>query len=168
MHPYEIASTIRERHGDEAIKIKFGSLYSVIAQLVDRNLIAAHETAQSGRRPEHTKYLLTPKGRTELTEWMREMIAEPVKEYPKFEAALCLMFTLEPKDIADRLSERVLRLDSSIEKLKADIERVIKEGLDPLLVAEAQYRLVMLTTEREFCRQLIPRIVARARKGVRK
>ena len=168
MHPYEIASTIRERHGDEAIKIKFGSLYSVISQLVERDLIVAHETAQSGRRPEHTKYRLTPKGRTELTKWMRELIAEPVKEYPKFEAALCLMFALEPKDIAGRLSERVDGLDGLIEKLGADIERVVKAGLDRMLVAEAEYRLAMLKAERQFCRQLIPKIAARARKGERK
>ncbi len=29
MHPYEMASTMRERHKDESIKLNYGSLYTV-------------------------------------------------------------------------------------------------------------------------------------------
>ena len=32
MHPYEIASVLRERGKDQDIKIKWGSLYTVVAQ----------------------------------------------------------------------------------------------------------------------------------------
>ena len=162
MHPYEVATTLRARHGEEAIKIRFGSLYSVIAQLVARGWIVAHETAQSGNRPEHTKYRLTEPGREALTQWMRDLIAEPVKEYPKFEAALCLMAVLPHAEVADRLGERLARLEASIAKLEADLEAVLAQGLDPLFVAEADYRLAMLKAERNFCQALRPKLIERA------
>jgi DNA-binding PadR family transcriptional regulator len=162
MHPYEVATTLRTRHGEEAIKIRFGSLYSVIAQLAARGWIVAHETAQSGNRPEHTKYRLTDAGREALTQWMRDLIAEPIKEYPKFEAALCLMAVLPRSEVAERLGERLARLEASIGKLGADLEAVLARGLDPLFVAEADYRLAMLKAERDFCQALRPKLVARA------
>jgi len=163
MHPYEIASTIRTRHGEDAIRIKFGSLYSVIAQLVERRWIVAHETAQSGRRPEHTKYRLTEEGRAALKDWMRDLLSNPVKEYPKFESALCLLAVLPREDILARIRERVGHLDASAEHLRAEIACVISEGLDPMFVVEADYRLAMLDAERAFCRQLIPKLRSRSK-----
>jgi len=162
MHPYEVATTLGARHGEDSIKIRFGSLYSVIAQLAARGWIVAHETAQSGNRPEHTKYRLTDSGREALTAWMRDLLAEPVKEYPKFEAALCLMAVLPYPEVADRLGERLARLDATIARLEADIDTVLARGLDPLFLAEAQYRLAMMKAERDFCHALRPKLVGRA------
>ena len=151
MSKYEVATTLRTRHGEDAIKIRFGSLYSVIAQLSDRGWIAAHETAQRGNRPEHTKYRLTDAGRDALRAWMRDLLAEPVKEYPKFEAALSLMAVLPYAEVADRLGERLAQLDASIVRLQADIDAVLARGLDRLFLAEADYRLAMMKAERDFC-----------------
>jgi DNA-binding PadR family transcriptional regulator len=161
MHPYEVASTLKRRHGDDAIKIRYGSLYSVIAQLVAREWIVAHETSQRGNRPEHTKYRLTELGRVELTSWLRELIAEPAKEYPRFEAALCLMGALPFAEVAERLAERIVRLDGQIGRLEADLAGVLATGLDPLFLAEAQYRLAMAKAERDYCRALQPQLAAR-------
>ena len=162
MHPYEVATNLRTRHGEDAIKIRFGSLYSVIAQLVARGWIVAHETAQKGNRPEHTKYRLTDPGREALRGWMRDLLAEPVKEYPKFEAALCLMAVLPWAEVADRLGERLAWLETAIGKLHGEIEQVLGAGLDPLFLAEADYRLAMLKAERDFCQALRPKLVERA------
>jgi len=163
MHPYEVASTLKRRHGDDAIKIRYGSLYSVIAQLVAREWIVAHATAQHGNRPEHTKYRLTELGRAELTAWLRGLIGEPAKEYPRFEAALCLMAALPLDEVADRVAERIVRLEGAIARLEADITGVLSNGLDPLFLAEAQYRLVMQNAERDYCRALQTQLAARIR-----
>ena len=162
MHPYEVASTLRTRHGEDAIKIRFGSLYSVIAQLTERGWILAHETAQRGNRPEHTKYRLTPRGRNELNLWLRHLLAEPVKEYPKFEAALCLMAALPADEVAAALKERIVTLSAAAVALKSDIDGVLEKGLDPLFLAEAEYRLAMLTAERDYCRRLRSQLKKRA------
>jgi DNA-binding PadR family transcriptional regulator len=62
MHPYEMAATLKQRHKQDSIKLRYGSLYSVIDLLVARSLIQAKETSRDGRRPERTVYGLTTPG----------------------------------------------------------------------------------------------------------
>ena len=83
MHPYEMGVILKQRHKEESIKLRYGSLYTVIELLLRRAFIAARETGRDGRRPERTVYEITPAGRDELRTWMAELIAEPVKEYPR-------------------------------------------------------------------------------------
>jgi DNA-binding PadR family transcriptional regulator len=163
MHPYEVASTLRTRHGEDSIKIRFGSLYTVIGQLVRRGWIVAHKTAQTGNRPEHTQYRLTEAGREALSDWLSEMIAAPAKEYPKFEAALCLHAVLSEAEVARLLERRVTALSALGERLAADIQRCLNDGLDPLFLIEADYRLAMQRTEQDFCERLATTLHERAR-----
>ena len=44
MHPYEMAATLRERHKEDSIKLRYGSLYTVIALLVKVGFIVARHT----------------------------------------------------------------------------------------------------------------------------
>ena len=62
MHPYEMAATMRERHKEESIKLRYGSLYTVVETLQRDGLIEPHETSRDGRRPERTVYTLTDAG----------------------------------------------------------------------------------------------------------
>ena len=59
MHPYEISQTLKSRAKDDSIRLNFGSLYSVVAGLLKRGLIADRETTREGRRPERTVYELS-------------------------------------------------------------------------------------------------------------
>src|SRR5258708_32578388 len=86
MHPYEMATTMRERGKDQSIKLNYGALYSVVEALQQHGLIVAQETERPGRRPERTVYRLTDAGRMELIDWLSELISTPVKEYTWFEA----------------------------------------------------------------------------------
>ena len=65
MHPYEMAATLKQRHKHESIKLRYGSLYTVIDALLARGYIAAQETTRDGRRPERTVYALTEAGNDE-------------------------------------------------------------------------------------------------------
>src|SRR3954447_23157105 len=94
MHPYEIARLLRHRGKDQSIKIRYGSLYTVVQKLENDGFVEAEGTARAGRRPERTVYRLTDDGRVELDHRMREIISEPAKEYSQFEAALSLMGVL--------------------------------------------------------------------------
>ena len=107
MHPYEMATTLKHRHKHESIKLRYGSLYTVIELLMERGFIGAKETSRDGRRPERTVYTLTAAGCDELRDWMRELLSEPAKEFPQFEAALCLLPVLSP-DEAVKLVKRPL------------------------------------------------------------
>src|SRR5919198_2129085 len=63
MHPYEMASTLRERGKDVSIKINWGSLYTAVQNLEKHGFIDATETTRQGRRPERTVYRITDAGR---------------------------------------------------------------------------------------------------------
>ena len=98
MHPYEMAQTMRERHQEEVIKLNYGSLYTVVETLHKHELITASATQKAGNRPERTVYAVTDTGTAELHDWLRELIAVPAKEYPRFEAGISLVGLLPPDD----------------------------------------------------------------------
>src|SRR5580658_7569975 len=79
MHPYEMAATLRQRRKEESIKLRYGSLYTVIEMLEQSGLIRSGGTSRQGKRPERTTYELTPAGGVELRSWMRELLSTPAK-----------------------------------------------------------------------------------------
>ena len=62
MHPYELASTMRDRHMDAFVRLNFGSLYHTVEVLERNGWIVPSEREKEGRRPERTVYQLTESG----------------------------------------------------------------------------------------------------------
>jgi DNA-binding PadR family transcriptional regulator len=158
MHPYEMATTLKQRHKHDSIKIRFGSLYTVIDALVADGLIAPRETVRQGRRPKRTVYELTPAGQAEMRDWLRALIGEPVKEYTHFEAGLCLLAALPPGEAIELLKRRQGKLEEDHRALRAGLDGVLAMGLPPLLVVEVEYRLCRMEAERRFVETLLRRI----------
>jgi DNA-binding PadR family transcriptional regulator len=158
MHPYEMSSTMRERAKEESIKLNYGSLYSVVESLQRNGLIEVQETVREGRRPERTVYAITDAGRTELVDWMSELLSIPVKEYTQFEAALTLMPVLPPDTVVRLLQTRRTRLDNEIVGTRAVLEDLAKRGLPYLLAIEADYVLALREAEARFVDRLIEQI----------
>jgi DNA-binding PadR family transcriptional regulator len=158
MHPYEMAATLRERHKEESIKLRYGSLYTVIERLVSGGLIRPRETRRDGNRPERTIYELTPAGEAEMREWMREILRTPVKEFPQFEAGLSLLPALPPEEAAGLLELRIDLLNKEIEKVNAGLREAKAMKLAPLFTIENEYRAAGLEMERDFVQDLVARI----------
>jgi DNA-binding PadR family transcriptional regulator len=158
MHPYEMGAILKQRHKEESIKLRYGSLYTVIDFLLKQALIAARATARDGRRPERTVYEITPAGRDELRAWMADLIGEPVKEYPQFEAALCLLPVLPPDEALALLRGRLERIERNAAALARQIEDVSRQGLPPLFLVETEYRLALVKAEQHFVADLVRRI----------
>jgi DNA-binding PadR family transcriptional regulator len=154
MHPYEMASTLRERAKHESIRLNYGSLYAVVEALVRDGLIRAMETERAGRRPERTVYAPTDAGREEFVEWLTELLRKPIKEYPQFEAGLSLMPGLPPDEVARLLAERVERLAEEIAHVRSAVEGAIAQGLPRLHVVEAEYELALREADLAFTRTL--------------
>ena len=110
MHRYEMASVMRARGKDRDMDIKWGSLYTVVANLEKNGLLEAIEVTRQGARPERTVYQITDAGRDELVAWTRELIAEPAAEHTRFVAGLSVLAALSPNDVADLLRRRIERL----------------------------------------------------------
>ncbi len=176
MHPYEMASTLKDRHKHESIKLRYGSLYTVIDALTARGLIVAKEIEREGRRPERTVYALTPAGLHELRAWMRDLLRAPAKEYPQFEAALSLMPVLPPEEAVSLLRARALQLSGTIWQMEAQLAELAQQALlamtggqalppalagqkfPPLFTVESEYHLAMVRAEHDFVNELVRRI----------
>ncbi len=72
MHPYEIAATLKMRRQEKSIKLRYGSLYTVIDGLLKDGSIAVKETVREGRRPERTIYQITAAGLERMRSWLRD------------------------------------------------------------------------------------------------
>jgi len=158
MHPYEIGVILKHRHKEESIKLRYGSLYTVIDLLLKRGLIVAKEIARDGRRPERTVYDITPAGRDELRNWMADLVGEPVKEYPRFEAALSLLPVLRPDEALTLLRRRLQLIEQNVAILARHIEEISHQNLPPLFLVETEYRLALIEAEQHFVAGLIRRI----------
>ena len=158
MHPYEMASTMRERGKEHSIKLNYGSLYTVVDNLAKHGLIEAVEARREGRRPERTVYRLTDTGRVKLDAWMSDLLARPVKEYPQFEAALSLLPVLHPDHVLALLRERIRALEKGITMERLMLDTASKAGLPRLLLIEGEYHLTMQQTELAWVQELADEI----------
>jgi len=155
MHPYEMAPTMRERHKESSIRLNYGSLYTMIEQLLRAEFIAVREVLKEGKRPEKTVYELTAAGQVELIDWMRELVSSPVKEYPVFEAALSLLPVLPPEEVIDLLEIRLGLLQKTIEQIEAE-ERICREMKLPRLFSlESEYFKAVTLAEQKFSKELL-------------
>ncbi|SES19305.1 PadR family transcriptional regulator [Actinokineospora terrae] len=155
MHPYEMGRRLKETGKDRNIKYNRGSLYMVVEQLRKAGFIAEQETVRDTARPERTVYALTDSGRAELYDWMRELVAEPEHEYPRFGVALSLLGVLEPGEAVELLGTRLVALDREAAEITADTARAKEQGLPWVFLVEEDYRLALLEAERRFVTTLI-------------
>jgi DNA-binding PadR family transcriptional regulator len=154
MHPYEIARVLKHWGKEESIKIRYGSLYTVVQDLEKRGLVEAEGTARAGHRPERTVYRLTADGRQELEERLRELISEPVKEYPLFASALSLVTILPPSEVAVLLGERLRTLELEIVATRATLDELVNgQRLPRMFVLETEHALAMKVAEAEWVRE---------------
>jgi len=154
MHPYEMATALRERGKDNDMKINWGSLYTVVQNLDKHGFIETTGTSREGRRPERTVYAITDAGRDEMQDWVRELVGAPQREYPKFEAALSTMGALPPDEALTLLQHRLRRLDLQVASERAALEQVARE-VPRLFLVEVEYRLAMRQAEADWLRGLL-------------
>ena len=167
MHPYEIARLLRHRGKDQSIKIRYGSLYTVVQSLEGQGFVMAEGTARAGRRPERTVYRLTDDGREELEDRLRELVSEPAKEYPLFEAALSLVGVLPPDEVIGLLTERLRRLEVELARTRAALHEWTAEQLLPrIFLVESEYGLAMKQAETDWVRGLIRELTEGTLEGV--
>jgi DNA-binding PadR family transcriptional regulator len=155
MHPYEVATTLRQRQKHESVRLNYGSLYGVVESLERRGLIAAQETRREGRLPERTVYRLTDTGRIEVHDWLTELISTPVRDYPAFEAALSFLPALPPDQVVTLLHERAQRLEVELAQAAATRELAQKAGLPRVIWVEHEFDAVLREAELGYVRTLI-------------
>lgn len=159
MHPYELASTMRDRHHDEFIRLNFGSLYHTVDTLERNNWIEPVEREKEGRRPERTIYGLTDSGREVLVRVVSEILALPKREYNEFAAGLMFMHHLGATRAASQLEHRSLALSAVIEKLTRIMGELLGDGVSRLAIIELEHKIAMLEAERAWVRKIEKEII---------
>jgi DNA-binding PadR family transcriptional regulator len=154
MHPYEMQRQLQHRHTLDLLALKRGSLYHAIGQLQRADLIEPVETSRAGRWPERTIYRITPAGVDELVVWLRDMLAEPVREPSTFIAGLTHIFHLAPADALQQLQLRLVSLEASVASMAA-IEVGIGELIGRAAVLEVEYARAMATAELTWVRGIV-------------
>ena len=154
-HPYELGKQLKETGKDRNIKFNRGSLYMVVEQLRKAGFVTEQETVKDTQRPERTVYALTDAGRDELYDWMRELVRDPVQEYPQFGVALSLLSVLDPVEAADLLRTRAGVLDRELVEARGVVEKAVGEGLQWIFLVEEEYRISLLEAESRFVAKLV-------------
>ena len=154
MHPYEMQRLLRERHKDELLVLKRGSLYNAINRLLRLKLIEALETGRNGRRPERTTYRITSDGEQKLIGWLREMVAIPVREPSEFMACVSFLLHLDPDDATEQLEERARRLQSEIDGLSRGIKALVAR-ITRINILETEYLIALRRAELKWVRGLV-------------
>ncbi len=154
MYPYEMASALRQRGKDQAIKINWGSLYTIVQNLEKYGFIETVEVAREGRQPERTTYQITEAGRAELMDWLRELLSVPEREYTRFEAALGESAILPPDELASLLRQRLDTLDAVNAQQEAELGTVGTQ-IPRLFLIESEYYLALRRAEADWVRALL-------------
>jgi DNA-binding PadR family transcriptional regulator len=155
MHPYEVATTLRQRVKQRSVRLNYGALYRVVESLAKRGLIEPKETGRAGRLPERTIYELTDAGRVEINDWLAEIISTPTVEYPQFVAGLSFLAALPPEQVVGLLQQRLTHLTLEGAQSAAVREVVQKKGLPRLLWIEEEYRDRVRAAEMDYVRTLL-------------
>jgi DNA-binding PadR family transcriptional regulator len=153
-YPYEMAAELRGRGKDQAIKINWGSFYTVVQNLEKYGFIETVNVGREGRQPERTTYRITEAGRAELKDWLRELLRVPEREYTRFEAALGEASVLPPDEVTSLLRERLEALEASNAEYQTALE-TWAAGLPRLFLIESEYHLALRRAETQWVRGLL-------------
>jgi len=155
MHPYRMWQLIKLRGKDEVINVRQRtSLYQTIDRLLRADLIAVRETEREPRRPERTVYTLTDRGRATAVAWLRQMLADPVSQFPPFPAALAHLPLLSPDDARRQLQHRAAHLREELARLERQVHE--HAGAVPrLFLIETEHQLTLLRAELEWVTSIV-------------
>ncbi|MDT5024188.1 MAG: hypothetical protein QOE61_614 [Micromonosporaceae bacterium] len=165
MHPYEMASLLRARGKEQDMKIKWGSLYTVVQNLEKHRLVEATESVRQGGRPERTIYRLTDAGREELEDWVRELVSTPEPEQRRFEAGLSVLGILRPDEVISLLRQRLGLLEEGIAGQRVMLAQASHE-IPRLFHVESEYDLALREAEAAWVRALLEELTTGSLPGI--
>ena len=165
MHPYEMASLLRTRGKERDMKIKWGSLYTVVQNLEKHGLVEATESVRQGGRPERTIYRLTDAGREELEDWVRELVSTPEPEQRRFEAGLSVLGILPPDEAMSLLRQRLGLLEEAIAGQRVMLAQASQE-IPRVFLVEGEYDLALREAEAAWVRSLLEELTTGSLSGI--
>ena len=158
MHPYEMVQLLLARSEDRLVKVRPGSLYHVVDRLHADGLVRPVGTERAGNRPERTTYAITAEGVDAMGDWVRQALASPAAEYPRFPLALGEAHNLPREDVVRRLRRRLAALHGQDAGLAAGEEIVSGKSLPERFWLDLPYTRALLAAEIDHLTTLADRI----------
>ena len=152
-HPYEIQRLIRERKKDFARSTQ-RTLYHTIDRLVKAGLIQPVEISREGNRPERTVYQLTDEGQDSFVQWLGELLAQPLPEFPLFTVAVSFLAYLPQETALQALQARTVELEGDLAGIEARLQG-LGQSLHRLLLLELEYVRALRQGELAWVRTLM-------------
>lgn len=160
-HPYEIQALVRERHIDQVVKMRGGSLYDAIDRLADAGLISTVSSERAGARPERTVYAITAEGAAVADALVRDYLRTPAQDFPVFATGLAHVLTLDAATAADLLRERREAIRATHDRIAARLA-ADTAGLPRVVTLEVEYAQALRVAELAWLDQVVRDIDAGA------
>ncbi|WP_410667209.1 helix-turn-helix transcriptional regulator [Amycolatopsis sp. cmx-4-68] len=164
-HPYEMAAVLKERGKEADVPIKWGSLYTVVANLEKHGFLEAVESVKDGGRPERTVYRITPAGREEYEDWVRELVGTVEPEPPRFRSGLSMIGVLGPDQAISRLRERLEQLGERAAKQRAVLDQ-LRPLMPRMFMIEIEYDIAMTEAEALWVRGFLDELTSGTMPGI--
>jgi DNA-binding PadR family transcriptional regulator len=118
LHGYRIKKILDDESLGFWFPIEFGSIYAVLRSLVKGGYVETAAVEQEGRRPQRTRYAITPAGRRHFAELLERAWQELPSPADPFALALAARSDLaDERRVPELLGERASALRTRLEQL---------------------------------------------------
>jgi DNA-binding PadR family transcriptional regulator len=156
LHPYEMQRRMKLWGKDLVVNLsQRAGLYKTIERLRDARLIAVVATERDQRFPERTVYELTDAGFQVGRAWLKDMLANPRNEFPRFPAALSFIFGLTPEEALAVLEQRLSSLRSFVGQLEMDLSGGDGPAPPRVTLLETEYLVAVATAEVRWLKTIV-------------
>ncbi|WP_206788020.1 PadR family transcriptional regulator [Amycolatopsis sp. MtRt-6] len=155
LHPYEMATLMRERYVDTRVNVKAGSLYHTVERLHRSGFIEVVDTQRDGRRPERTVYGMTQAGLDEFNRRGRELLGDVATEFPAYLSGLAVIDELGREAALNELETRLMRLRASVAADQAVLQRLTEDKVPEIYWLDWRYQCDHRKFELEWTERLL-------------
>ena len=155
MHPYEMATLMRERYVDTRVNVKAGSLYHTVERLRRHGFIEVVDTQRDGRRPERTVYGMTQTGLDEFNQRGRELLGDVATEFPAYLSGLAVIDELGRETAVYELEARLMRLRAAVASDRTVLQRLADNKVPEIYWLDWRYSCDHRLFELEWTERLV-------------
>jgi DNA-binding PadR family transcriptional regulator len=123
-HPYDIRQTIKARNWDQTFRLRDGSLYYAVDQLLQNGMVEVAETipVAGDNRPDKTIYRITEKGRASFLDMFYSQMEQDV--YPQHPMFMALPFARHADNdhLEEIITKQLETCECRIDKIAAVLE----------------------------------------------
>ncbi len=157
-HPDEMYQLLLERHEDRIVRVTPGSLYRTVDRLTQDGLAEATGTAREGNRPERTTYAITDLGRSSLVERIRQILREPVNEFPSFALALAEAHNAPASAVCADLRDHLKVIEGELADIDCLVDKARAREVDEAYWLTADYIRHMTVAQQDWINGFITRL----------